>query len=101
MDIRRDSRFVGGSILTSDGEDILEQKEGFRIKERYDDVLHKVAVEEEGRLDKISYKYYDTERLWWCIAMRNKIVDVVGEVIAGTNLFIPRREYLLRILRAR
>ena len=43
---------------------------------------------EEDRLDIISYKYYNTPKYWWVIAMANYIFDPF-DIPVGTKLRIP------------
>ena len=51
---------------------------------------------EEDRLDIISYKYYNTPKYWWVIAMANDIIDPLC-VRRGTILRIPKFNSLFDI----
>ncbi len=42
-----------------------------------------------GRLDLISYQYYQTPRYWWLIALVNDILDIEQEIVVGATLNIP------------
>ena len=42
-----------------------------------------------NRLDKISYKFYDTPNYWWVIAHANNIFDAFTEIPRGKILRIP------------
>lgn len=53
------------------------------------DLRYTVSVSFEGRLDLISYAFYQEWRYWWIIARRNNILDPINEVIEGKELFIP------------
>ena len=47
-----------------------------------------VTKVEENRLDIISYKFYNTPKYWWVIAMANYIFDPF-DIPVGTKLRIP------------
>jgi hypothetical protein len=53
-----------------------------------EDKIHIVSAEEVGRLDLIAFKYYKNPLLWWIIAERNHIEDVLA-IKKDTVLFIP------------
>jgi nucleoid-associated protein YgaU len=57
------------------------------------DLAYTVQSGEEGRLDKISYKFYDNVQYWWVIAVANDIINPLS-VKAGDSLRIPDRESL-------
>ena len=52
------------------------------------DSYYEVTNETENRLDKISYKFYNTPEYWWAIAHANNIFDCFN-VSRGTKLRIP------------
>lgn len=47
-----------------------------------------ITIENENRLDIISYEYYETPRFWWVIALANNIIDPF-DIPVGTTLRIP------------
>jgi len=55
--------------------------------DEYLQTIHKVKADEVNRLDKISYKYYNTPELFWLIASVNYIDPF--ELYEGQELFIP------------
>lgn len=54
-----------------------------------DDTYHEVTAGEVGRLDLISYTYYDTPLLWWVIAEANQIFHPMKDIKVGLFLRIP------------
>lgn len=59
--------------------------------------LYRVAVEDVGRLDLISYKVYNSEQYFWVISQANNILDPFNGFSAGNQLKIPNlRQYLER-----
>lgn len=56
-------------------------------------------VEENDWLDNISYQYYETDALWWIIAMTNNIVNPFEEPKAGDSLRILKQRYVYKILK--
>lgn len=66
-------------------------------EEREDDLYHTLTSAQEGRLDKVSYSFYGTTRLWWILAMVNKI-DEPYKVKAGKQIRVPSITEMNRIL---
>ena len=58
------------------------------IDESNQDSFVTVTIENENRLDIISYQYYETPRFWWVIALANNIIDPF-DIPIGTTLRIP------------
>ncbi len=56
-------------------------------KPEYLQKKHIVTKNEIGRIDKISYKYYNTPELWWLLAEVNYIDPF--ELYEGQELLIP------------
>lgn len=52
-------------------------------------MFHQVSGPEEGRLDLISYVYFDEIRHWELIAWYNGIRDALREIEVGKILAIP------------
>lgn len=77
-------------LVDEDGRDYIEMltDEDMYVPESPDDIIHEVKPGEEGRLDLISYKYYNTPGLYWVICYANNIDDPM-DVKAGTILRIP------------
>ena len=58
------------------------------IDKSNEDEYFTVSIAEEGRLDIIANKYYNTPRFWWVIALANNIIDPF-DVPVDTVLRIP------------
>lgn len=83
------SRYSDTYILVdSDGKEYYESQDDIVIPERDNDRLHQVELSEQGRLDLISYRYYNTTHLWWVIAKASDIYNPL-EVKEGDILRIP------------
>lgn len=69
-----------------------------RIKENnvYFDIYY---AEEEDWWDNISYKYYDTEKLWWLVCEMNNIVNPFEELEAGQQIKILKEGYLYNVFK--
>lgn len=77
---------------------VLQDEQGRRFYESYffgdrpfheEDAYHTVGAGEVGRLDLISFQYYQTTHLWWMIAEASGISDPIQDVVAGMVLRIP------------
>jgi len=64
--------------------------------ERYYDIHE---VDSSDWLDGISYQYYETDNLWWLIAMTNNIVNPFEDISEGDALRILKPSYLYKILK--
>lgn len=80
-------------IQDSYGDEYQESSEKMEIDVTSSDQYHKVMPGEENRLDLISYKFYNTPLLWWCIAEASDIRDPLN-VPLGTILRIPDKQTL-------
>lgn len=60
------------------------------------DIYLKVDATFENRLDKVSYQYYNTVRLWWVIAQASNLRNPFNVPI-GTILRIPPYETLFKL----
>lgn len=58
------------------------------IDKSNEDQYFTVSIAEQGRLDIIASKYYNTPRFWWVIALANNIIDPF-DVPVDTVLRIP------------
>ena len=87
-----DSRYR--RLLRLEGESgrvFLETQNPVRVRSTQNDIVHRVRVGEENRLDLIAHQYYGNPTLWWVIAYRNNIYDPFN-VPSETNLAIPSKE---------
>ena len=68
------------------------------IKENnvYFDVYY---AEEEDWWDNISYKYYDTERLWWLVCEMNDVVNPYEDLDPGQRIKILKEGYLYNVFK--
>jgi len=57
--------------------------------------LHRVSQGDVGRLDYLSYRYFNTSELWWVIADANDIEDPMDDSIIGTQLKILNYDELM------
>jgi hypothetical protein len=58
------------------------------------DQIYAVRQGSENRLDRISFSFYGTAKLWWAIAQVNNLVDPMMDIPTGTQLRIPDRARL-------
>lgn len=58
------------------------------IDKSNEDQYFTVSIAEQGRLDIIASKYYNTPRFWWVIALANNIIDPF-DIPVDTVLRIP------------
>jgi len=65
-----------------------------------DDVLYEVQPQFTHRPDLLAYSVYGTPKLWWVFAQRNMntIKDPVYDIIAGTQIYLPKGDSLERLL---
>lgn len=83
------SRYRGlARIVYEDGVEEVESMNNVVIPRSTSDQFYKVEPECENRLDKVSFIYYNTPRLWWVIAYASNILDPFN-VPVGTRLRIP------------
>ena len=89
--IQRDSRYKPlKRLVNENGDSFIETPNKFVIRETTSDSFYKVEAGFENRLDLISYRFYGTPRLWWAIAMVNKLYNP-RIVKSGIILRIPLR----------
>ena len=85
----KDSRYrFLDRIYDEEGYEFIETQGRVLYDNSMEDRIHIVDVSEEGRLDLISYKYYNTPLYWWAIAYASDIADPLS-VVAGDRLIIP------------
>lgn len=58
------------------------------------------SCEEEDWWDNISYKYYDTERLWWLVCEMNDVVNPFEEIEPGLQVKVLKEDHLYSIFTA-
>ena len=65
-----------------------------------DDVLYTVQVQYTHRPDLLAFDLYGDKNLWWVFSQRNIEIlkDPVFDLVAGTEIYIPKGEALTRIL---
>lgn len=49
------------------------------------------------RPDNFAYDYYGDEAYWWVFGVRNGWEDLCFDMKLGTPLFVPARDYILRL----
>ncbi len=52
------------------------------------------TCEEDDWWDNISWKYYNTERLWWLVCEMNDVVNPFEEIEFGLQVKVLKEEYL-------
>ena len=87
-----DTRVIGDSYL-----DILSIRS---VPSDDDDILYVVQPQYAYRPDLLAYDLYGTKNLWWVFAQRNMEIlkDPIFDLIAGTEIYIPKGDALTRIL---
>lgn len=65
-----------------------------------DDVLYEVEPQYSYRPDLLAYDLYGSTKLWWVFAQRNMnvIKDPVYDLVAGTQIYLPKATTLKRLL---
>jgi hypothetical protein len=65
-----------------------------------DDVLYTVQVQYTHRPDLLAFDLYGDKNLWWVFSQRNIEIlkDPIFDLIAGTEIYIPKGDALTRIL---
>lgn len=82
-------------ILFADGTICQETPNPIEIPFSKNDKFHIVEHDEVGRLDIISYRFYNTSELWWAIATASNIYDPFS-IKLGMRLRIPDKASLLK-----
>lgn len=61
-----------------------------------DDILYTIETQYALRPDLLAYDLYGSTKLWWVFAQRNMdvIKDPVYDMIAGTEIYLPKGESL-------
>ena len=65
-----------------------------------DDFLYTIEPQYTYRPDLLSFDLYGTPKLWWVFTQRNLdvIQDPMYDFIAGTQIYIPKRSGLFKVL---
>lgn len=84
----KDSRYRYLDRIYDNGYEFIETQGRVLYENSMEDKVHIVDSSEEGRLDLISYKYYNTPLYWWAIAYASDVSDPLS-VVAGDKLVIP------------
>lgn len=68
------------------------------LEDYFDDILYDEYVwKNNDRLDKVAYKFYNDEKLWWVIAWFNHVPDE-ALITSGRVVLIPRNpEYIFSL----
>lgn len=56
------------------------------------------TVKEFDNWPNLSYKFYNTIKLWWILCKFNQVVDPFQDLIVGSVIKIPNKEFILEIL---
>jgi nucleoid-associated protein YgaU len=62
------------------------------------EVYQEYTVMSPDTWTNISFKFYQTTRLWWLICKMNGIVDPTAEISSGTKLKIMKEKYVKIVL---
>lgn len=93
--IQKQSRYKTLKRLVNEsGNSFIETPNKVIIRETTDDSFYKVEPGYENRLDLISNRFYGTPRLWWALAMVNKLYNP-RIVKSGIILRIPLRSNII------
>lgn len=68
----------------------LSEMPGIEVQD--DDILHTVISTD--RIDRMSYHYYGTSKLWWVIALANGLDNPMESLNQGEELVIPSARYV-------
>ena len=65
-----------------------------------DDFLYTIEPQYTRRPDLLSYDLYGTSKLWWVFIQRNldTLQDPIYDFIPGTQIYIPKRSGLFKVL---
>lgn len=58
------------------------------------------TCEDEDWWDNISFKHYNTERLWWLVCEMNDIVNPFEEIDEGLQVKVLKEDYLYNVFKA-
>jgi len=78
-----DKNLLTGQFTTLPSRDVLASTDAEEEDDHY-----VTKPEDRGRLDRVSYKFYHTERFWWVLGEINKVKNPL-RVPPGTVLKIP------------
>jgi hypothetical protein len=94
LDITVINRYYLSKMYKQDLEVFFETWDSRKVPDSSADRVHVIQVGEEGRWDLISYKYYQTVKLWWFICLANGIRNPLITIPAGSAIRIPDFESL-------
>jgi len=65
-----------------------------------DDIIYTIEPQYTYRPDLLAYDLYGTTKLWWVFAQRNMNIlkDPVYDMVAGTQIYLPKGDSLDRLL---
>lgn len=59
---------------------------------RDDDIEY--IITEHDRIDLLSNRFYGTPRLWWVIALANKMANISTDFAPGKKILIPSVDFI-------
>jgi hypothetical protein len=64
------------------------------------DIYWEITKVYEYRPDMLAYDLYNDPKLWWVFAQRNpnRLKDPYFDFVAGTGIYIPKQDVLVRTL---
>lgn len=70
------------------------------IPPRQGDVLHTLTLVHQYRPDLLAFDLYKNSNLWWVFQARNPnaFEDSVWDFRAGVKFYIPKKDYIERLL---
>jgi hypothetical protein len=104
VDVNKVKKNSGGYVIGKETKAIKDNDnnknvwgilEPIEFENRNDDVYYIIEKQEDGRPDKISYKFYQTPRLFWVILYANSIFDPFQEIVTGLTIRVPSIEHVL------
>lgn len=65
-----------------------------------DDFVYVIEPQYSRRPDLLAYDLYGTPKLWWVFIQRNmdKLQDPIYDFIPGTEIYIPKKSGLFKVL---
>lgn len=82
------------AVIDEEGNNYLQSQVKREIIESTQDSFYTVESDCEDRIDKVSYKFYNTPHLWWAIAMMNHIKNPM-RLEPGIILRIPPLDHIV------
>lgn len=77
------------NIFEYDGETFFDTPDFPEIEPTANDIIIDIDDKYLGRLDLLSYDYYQTAELWWIIALANNLENLPADMYLGMKIRIP------------